>query len=398
MIVLVGVKKSVDISIREKLAIAEKNYELYLKNLLVEFEEAVIINTCNRIEIYVNSNRKFDFIIDKMFEILNWDLNLREECFIFEEERAVKHLFEVTSGFHSKITGEDQILGQVKYAFKRAQEEKAVNSVLNRLFQNAIGSGKKFRTKSKLYEIPVSSASIVASEIINTNTKNMILIGFGDVGKKVFKYIENSNIENLIIVVRNTQRIKHIENEKIKVMSYNEAKKFLNSADVIVSCTSSMELVIEKEHIEEFGEKIKLFDLAVPRDIDENIKKYERVRLANIDDISTLDDKNRLNRKKRMYEYKYIIREAIDEFMQWLSLRKISSDISDIREFSKEIAETRCKTFYDKSKTKEDVKLANLMIKSTANAYTNKAIEVLKSETLKGNEAECLRILKMVFS
>ncbi|MGL4450070.1 MAG: glutamyl-tRNA reductase [Sarcina sp.] len=398
MIVLVGVKKSVNIEIREKLSIAEKDYKEYLNNLLEVFDEAVIINTCNRTEIYVNSDKDFDFITNKIFEILNWNKNLKDSCFIFEEKRAVRHLFEVTSGFHSKITGEDQILGQVKDAFKKAEEEHTVNSVLNRLFQNVIGCGKKFRTESKLYEIPVSSASIVANKIIEANAKKIILIGFGDVGKKIYKYIENIDIDNLIIIVRNIEKIKYLENEKIKVMTYNDAEKFLNKADVIISATSSMEIVLRKEHIEKIGNKISVFDLAVPRDVDEEIRVYERVELANIDEISKLDDKNKISRKKRMYQHKHIVNEAIDEFNKWLDLREISKEIMSIRKHSDQVVKARCDTFYNKSKVKTDIKLANQMIKSTASVYTNKAIEVLKAEKLKGNEEECLRILRMIFN
>ncbi|MGL4760855.1 MAG: glutamyl-tRNA reductase [Sarcina sp.] len=397
MIVLVGIRKNIDLHIREKFAITE-NHKKYLQSFLEVFDEAVIINTCNRTEIYVNSQGSFDVTVDKIFEVLEWDRSLKEHCFTFEDSKTIKHLFEVISGFHSRITGEDQILGQVKDAFKIAQEEKAVSTVLNRLFQNAIGCGKKFRTMSKLYEIPVSSASIAVNQAMNSNVKSMIIIGFGDVGRLVHKYALGAGISQIIVIVRNVARIKDIESNKTRVMTYNEAKSFFDMADVIVSCTSSREIVLRKDDINEIGKELQIFDLAVPRDVDEKIRFYSRVSLSNIDDISKIDDSNKISRKKRMYENRYIITDAIATFEEWLKLREISEDITDIRRFSAKVTDDRCKTFYNKSKAKEDIKLANLMIKSTSDTYMNKAIEVLKEEKLKGNEDECLRILKAIFS
>ena len=397
MIVLVGIRKNIDLDIREKFAVTE-NHKEYLQRFLKIFDEVVIINTCNRTEIYINSVGSFDLIVDKIFSILGWDNSLKQHSFTFKDEKAAKHLFEVISGFHSRITGEDQILGQVKDAFKIAQEEKSVSTVLNRLFQNAIGAGKKFRTMSKLYEIPVSSSSIVINQAMHSSVKSMVIIGFGEVGRHIHKYALGARISEIIVVVRNVAKILDIESSKTKVMTYEKAKVFFDKVDVIVSCTSSREIVLRADDISEFGEKLQIFDLAVPRDVDEKIRFYGRVSLSNIDDISKIDDSNKLSRKKRMYENKYIIKEAIENFMEWLKLREISKDISEIRSFSAQIVDDRCKTFYNKSKTDDDIEIANLMIKSASDTYMNKAIEVLKEEKLKGNEEECLRILKAIFS
>lgn len=398
MIVLIGIKKNTDLNIREKLSIDDSKYSNYLEELLNFFEEAVIINTCNRVEIYLNSNLELKESVDKVFSILAWNKNLEDNCFVFYDEKAISHLFDVVSGFHSRITGEDQILGQVKSAYKKSVELVAVKSVLNRLFQNAIGCGKKFRTMSKLYEIPISSASIAVNKAVQNHAKKIIIIGFGDVGKLVYKYAISLGIEDIIIIVRNKSKIAYMENEKIKIKTYEEAKPFLNHVDAIISCTSSRDIIVKKFDINKFGEQLQIFDLAVPRDVDEDLDEFSRISLYNIDDISKIDDINKINRKKRMYEYKYILNEAIYNFLEWLNLREISKDINEFRNFSSQVIKTRCETFYNKSKNKDDIKLANKMIKSTSDIYVNKAIEVLKEEKLKGNEEECLRILKMIFS
>lgn len=126
MIQLVGIKKNIDIKIREKLALHAKKQEIYTKELLNYFDEVVIISTCNRTEIYFNGSLSGEEGLKKVFEIFNWDINLIEYCFYLDEEETVKHLMEVVCGFHSRILGEDQILGQIKTAYQNSLEMGAV--------------------------------------------------------------------------------------------------------------------------------------------------------------------------------------------------------------------------------------------------------------------------------
>ncbi|MGL4742063.1 MAG: glutamyl-tRNA reductase [Sarcina sp.] len=398
MLVLIGIKKSIPVYIREKLAMTEEKQKICLQKLKDEFETAVIINTCNRTEIYINvKNFSEEDDIKKVFNLISWDLDLLNYCFIFKEEKVVKHLFEVSCGFHSKITGEDQILGQVKEALRFATIEETKGKVLDRLFQSAVACGKKFRSESNLYKIPVSSASIVINECISKGVKKIIIIGFGDVGQKIYKYAKANNINDIIIVVNNVAKKRVGIGKDDKVMSYAKAKAYFNESDAIISCTSSEDVILNAQDIDIQGRDLLIFDLAVPRDIDEKIGKYNRVSLINIDEVSKLDDINKNNRKKLMEENRFIVNDSINSFLEWLELRSISEEIIEIKKFSSGIAKERCETFYNKSKTKEDVKLANLMINSTSNVYANKAIEILKQEKLRGNEKECLRILKMIF-
>ena len=165
MLGLIGIRKNVDINIRERLAIALSKQSKALKELNKLYEEVVIISTCNRTEIYISGCLGSEKEIRKIFEVLDWDISLLEYTFYLEGISVAKHLLEVVCGFHSKILGEDQILGQVKLAYELSLEHKAIHTKLLRLFEEAISCGKKFRTESKLYEIPVSASSIAVNEV-----------------------------------------------------------------------------------------------------------------------------------------------------------------------------------------------------------------------------------------
>ena len=124
---------------------------------------------------------------------------------------------EVVCGFHSKILGEDQILGQVKTAYTEASKNKAVKGRLQRLFQQALACGKKFKDSSQLYKIPVSSAAIAAKEAMNKGCKSYMIIGFGTIGQLVLKYLKS--YEKIYIVVRNVKKVLPIVNKPGKCNS-----------------------------------------------------------------------------------------------------------------------------------------------------------------------------------
>ncbi|AYE33545.1 glutamyl-tRNA reductase [Clostridium septicum] len=397
MIQLVGIKKNIDIEIREKLALHSKKQENYTKELLNYFDEVVIISTCNRTEIYFNGSLSGEEGLKKVFEIFKWDINLSKYCFYLDEKETVKHLMEVVCGFHSRILGEDQILGQIKSAYQKSLEMGAVKLELQRLFQDAITCGKRFRTEGRLYEIPVSSSSIAVNDAINKGAKKFMVIGYGEVGTLVVKYALSHNIDSLKLVVRDITKIEYIDDIRVEVMDYKHGREIINDMDCVISCTSAPHLIIEQKHIKEYGDRLIIFDLAVPRDVDEKVKNFNRVELLDIDDISSIDDENKKLRDERMQYFKYIPYQYIKEFLEWKKLRGIAQNIKELKISGNKVVEERCKTFSHKCKNPQDIQLANVLIKSTSDAYVNRAIEVLKEEKLKGCEEECLRILKRIF-
>ncbi|EEH98482.1 glutamyl-tRNA reductase [Clostridium tertium] len=397
MIQLLGIKKNTEVEIREKLSLSQKKREVYSKELIKYFDEVVILSTCNRTEIYFNGSLKGEEGLKKIFEVLNWDINLREYCFYLNEKETVRHLMEVVCGFHSKILGEDQILGQIKDAYHLADELGSVKHELQRLFQEAITCGKKFRTEGKLYEIPVSSASIAISEAIKNDSKRIMVIGYGEVGKLVVKYALSNDIKELNIVVRKVESVKDIEDKRVNIMNYEDGRNIINDMDCVVSCTSAPHLIIEKKHIKENGNKIIIFDLALPRDVDEKVKEYTRVNLYDIDDISSIDDDNKKLRKERMLKFKDIINAYIEEYFNWKDIRNIAPVIQDMKKNSSKVIKERQTTLKNKCNDKKDIEIAQKLIKSTSDYYVNRAIEVLKEEQLKGQGEKCIKILEKIF-
>jgi len=392
MIQLIGLKHDVKIEIREKLSIIPKHQEKCLEALLNICEEAVILSTCNRTEIYFRS--KDENIIIKVFEALNWDKTLIKYVESYKEEKAIQHLMEVVCGFDSLLLGEDQILGQVRDAYEAAKGLKTTKKELQRLFENAIACGKEFRTKSKISDIPVSSSSMVVKQAIGRGIKNFMILGYGAVGQLTSKYILEGEIDLLYIAVRDVQKV-NIEDPRVKLLPFKDIHKYYEEVDCVISCTSAPHTVV---HLKELPSKhLLLFDLAVPRDIEELISENSLYEVYDIDKLGDIHDDNFKRREYSMKNNRYIVDKAIKEYIEWKSVKELSSFIKRIKHNGEEVYKERLDTFKHKKETKDNDKLAEMLLKSTSNTYINRAIEVLKEEHLKGRAKECVDIISRIF-
>ena len=397
MLGLIGIRKNVDINIRERLAIALSKQSKAVKELNKLYEEVVIISTCNRTEIYISGCLESEEDIRKIFEVLDWDISLLEYTFYLEGISVAKHLLEVVCGFHSKILGEDQILGQIKLAYELSLENKAIHTKLLRLFEEAISCGKKFRTESKLYEIPVSASSIAVKEVEEFGASSIMVLGYGTIGSLVVKYALGSKFNKVFIVVRNKGKVPDLKDDRVEILDFNEYKDVINEVDAVISCTAAPHVVIKNDYINNNGKEIMLIDLALPRDIDEALSQNERVTLLDIDTISKLDGNNKKLRNEKMNEYKFLVDEYLNEYKNWLNIREVTYYIHEMKNTGNSVIESRVKSFEHKCKDKRDIELATTLIKSTSDYYVNRAIKLLKEEKLKGRENECLNILKQIF-
>lgn len=396
MIQLIGLKKGLDLSIREKLVTRKSHYEYYLRNLLEFCTEAVIISTCNRTEIYFNCERHDDTIIHDIFKVFGWNSVLKEYTFHSKGHEVVKHLMEVVCGFHSKILGEDQILGQVKEAYNYSVKESSVSGELHRLFQEAITCGKEFRTKARMYDIPVSSSSIAVNYGLEHGIKNFMVIGYGEIGSLAVKYLLSHNVSKVYIVVRDPKKIVDLHDKRVHIIEFKDKNEVIGEVGCIISCTSAPHYIIKKEDIPD-DKKLLIFDLAVPRDVEEAIVQYPNVRLLDIDAISKIDDKNKKLRVERMERCREIIKNHIDTYEEWRKLRDIAPYIKNLKMVSAAVSKDRINTFIHKSSSKNHQELAGKLIKSTSDFYVNRAIEVLKEAKLEGSEEQCLKIIEKIF-
>ena len=301
---------------------------------------------------------------------------------------------EVVCGFDSLLLGEDQILGQVRDAYEISKSIKTTKKELQRLFENAIACGKHFRTKSKISEIPVSSSSMVVKKAIDEGHKNFVILGYGTVGELTTKYILEAKIDLLYIAVRDAQKV-NIEDNRVKIIPFNDIYKYYDKVDCVISCTTAPHTVV---HLKELpNKKLLLFDLAVPRDIEEKVSLNPLYEVYDIDMLCDIHDANYKRRQALMEKNRYIVDKAIKEYIEWKTIEELAPFIRKIKNNGDDVYKERLETFKHKKKTKDNEKLAELLLKSTSNTYVNRAIDVLKEEHLKGRSKECQDIISRIF-
>jgi glutamyl-tRNA reductase len=177
-----------------------------------------------------------------------------------------------------------------------------------------------------------------------------MVLGYGEIGSLACKYILSGSFDRLYIAVRNTSVV-NIKDKRVKVIHFNERQNFYKYVDCIISCTSAPHIVV---HAEELLQKpFIIYDLAVPRDVEESTGLMENVELYDIDRISCINDENCQKREEIMNSNKYILEKYTKEFLDWQKLKEISPEIRKLQKYGEQVYMKRYKTFKNKKYTNE---------------------------------------------
>jgi glutamyl-tRNA reductase len=333
-ILLFGIShNTTPVEVRQKFSFDDEQKLTLLQNLTMEeeIEEAVILSTCNRMEIYAVSGEETDpgrvFTLIRRHALKAADAeyipDINDYIFLYTNHSAVNHLFHVTAGFDSMILGEDQILGQVKQAHDFSRSAAKSGPVLNLLFQYAVTAAKKIKTDTVISRSPESYGTLAlkaAEEKLGTlKGKKILVIGAsGKMGGIVFKNaVALKNTE-----VYATKRSHNIEAEPsahspYRIIPYEERYHILDEIDVIISATSSPHYTISKNHI--LGEcsvsKPRVYvDLAVPMDIDPEVRELPETWYFNQEDLRKLSQENNLKKQAELPAAETIMDDYIAEF------------------------------------------------------------------------------------
>lgn len=340
--------KTVKTDIREKYAFDTKTALLFLQRLKKDgITEAVYLNTCNRAEVYGSGD--CEAAVRAMAEFGNaMPSCLREKAFIFEGESAIRHLFRVTAGIESMVIGEDEVLGQMKGAYDLSRKHGFTDFTFNKVFQAAITAAKRIKTDTRLSKSSVSVATIAANKchrFIDGHKKILVIGASGDTGSKLVKNLISYHDSTIYAAVRNNR----VMDKSLTLVPYTERYRYIADADVIISSTKSPRYTITYAKIkrEDIEEKPRLFvDLAVPRDIDEDILKLGKSELITINDIEALARENNEIKKAELVMAEKIIEESVDELLKTLYLHEFQTGLSrtgqeEKAEFSKFIYQYR---------------------------------------------------------
>jgi len=342
--------KTASIKIREKLIFNSENIPLALKKIrkIDGVNEALILSTCNRTEIYTENS------VDNK-KVLDW-LNKQDvikDClpytYNYADEKAVSHLFHVASGMDSMVIGEVEILGQVKEAYKLANKSKSINSGLKRLFELAFSVAKNIRTNTDIGSNPISfmftSITLIKKIFKSIEDKKSLLIGSGEMINLAIKYLQSNKINQITLSTRNREKGEKMAQENnCRFARLQDLSQVMLDNDIIITSTSSSLPIIGKGTIESSiknknNRPIVIIDLGVPRDVESEIAELDGVYLYTIDDLGKVIENNYKIRQQAFVQAEKIINYKIIEFKNWLILNKSNTLVKSYREYVDDITD-----------------------------------------------------------
>ena len=319
--------KTAPVALREKVAFAEDRLVAALTTLREEMgvAEALILSTCNRTEVYWSGTASGSDLSQWLERHHRNNLDLAASLYIHQESRAIEHAFSVASGLDSMVLGEVQILGQLKDAYRIAQESGSTGPILNKLFQAAFSAAKRVRTETRIGANAVSLASATVSlarrVYEDLSAHNALLVGAGDMNALTARHFMSAGIKRMVIANRTLSRAQTLAAElNAHAVPLSDLDQELAVADIVISCTASLEPLISKRAVEAAirarrRRPIFMVDMAVPRDIDPAVAELEDVYLFSIDDLQQLVDENIQQRELAAGGARLLITEEVARFL-----------------------------------------------------------------------------------
>jgi glutamyl-tRNA reductase len=343
--------RSAPVEVRERVAFPPCASREFLRKLGKEgvAEEAVLLSTCNRTEVYAVVEYEGDRgrILDLLAEDRGVDRSsLDEDTYWLTDAEAVRHLYRVASSLDSMVVGEGEILGQVREAYRAATEEQRTGVVLNRLFHTSLRVGKQVRSETGIGDSSLSVPHVavkLAEGVFGTlRGRRTLVLGAGDMSELLIKHLKAREAGEIRIANRTPERaLRLAERVGGRAVSFDDLSGELAEVDVVVSSTGAGEWVVRSETVAAAlaRREVPLFfiDIAVPRDVDPVVQTLERAFLYDIDDLQAVVERNADDRGEAAEKAEAMISPAVLEFMSWLSSLDVVPLIKELRAGAEQI-------------------------------------------------------------
>ena len=331
MIVVVGLNhQSAPVELRERFAVSDAHQPRLLERVRSSgaAEEAVILSTCNRVELYavttLEARNAFDAL--KLALASGREAEAPETAlYCFAEPNSVQHLFKVACGLDSMVLGETEILGQLKAAYHLALEAGHTGSRLNRAFQRAFNVAKEIRSTTQIQRGSTSVGSVavdLAEKIFNSvSERRVMVLGAGDTSEKTARALLSRGAKGILVSNRSFERAEALAAELGgRAIRFDDWAGEFEHVDIVISSTSAPHYILDRRKLEPLmkarrNRPLLLIDIAVPRDIDPEVNLTENVYLYNIDDLQAIADESLARRRQEILRCETIISERVQSLL-----------------------------------------------------------------------------------
>jgi glutamyl-tRNA reductase len=336
--------------VRERLALAEPKQVELLQRLAQAPTEALLVSTCNRVELYLTSPDLAQAATRAREELSRMGgPEALDHLYEHHGAGALEHLFRVASSLDSMVLGEAQILGQVKESFELGQSAGAVRGGLTRVCAAAFSCAKRVRTETAIGRSATSMASAavsLATKVFDQLAdKTAVVVGAGEMGDLAARNLKNAKVGRLIITNRTLARAEALAAEigGTTARPFEELPALLKEADVVVCSTASPVPIFTKENVGAVGRSRRfrplfMVDLAVPRDIDPDVSQLDWVTAYDVDDIQKFVAENAAAREEEAQKAGVLVIQEVSRFMRDRAVREGVPVLARLRQRAEQIA------------------------------------------------------------
>jgi len=410
--------QTADVSLRERLALSEDQARAALARIGCGTDlepggvkEMVILSTCNRVEIYaIGSDDIFQELANFISDVTSVPLEqFQPFLYQYQNQKAIDHLLHVAAGLDSMVLGEPQILGQVTDAFSLARGQDTVGKVMTKLFHTAIHAGKRAHSETKISHNPASVSSqavLLVSRIVpELPVSRVVVLGAGEMAELAVEGLRKRGVRDITVVNRTRERARELaEGWDAKVMTFEDLSQALVQADILISSTGAPHTLIGKSKVEQVMSQRKdrplvILDIAVPRDVESDVRELNGVSVYDIDDIHDRLQDSLAHREKEVPAVERIIREEQDHFHEFLQSLNVDPLIGELHQYCEKIREEELARTLDRLHTTdpEDVKLLEAMTEAIVKKFLHLPIQKLKREAGGTEVAEYTSVTKNLF-
>ncbi|MGH9470757.1 MAG: glutamyl-tRNA reductase [Terriglobia bacterium] len=359
--------RTAPVEVREQINISESRLAAALADLVSRegIQEAIILSTCNRVEVAANAEPGADpepVIRGFLADYHHCDLAAYEQHFYWRrQEEAVEHLFRVAASLDSMILGEPQILGQVKQALAIAREAGALRGELYEVMNHAVAVGRRVRRETALGSaaISVSYAAVeLAKKIFGSlENKTVFLLGAGKMSELAAQHLTNSGAGRILVANRTYERAAELAGIlQGEAVPFDQIFNVLPRADIVLSSTGSPHCLIHREHVERAlgarkNRPMFFVDIAVPRDIDPGVNEIENAFVYDIDDLGSVVDANKKQREREAVWAEEIVRQEAQKMVRRLASRDVAPTIVALEQRLNIIRESELERFRGRMST-----------------------------------------------
>lgn len=404
------------IELRERMAFAPESIPAALHRLHKELPSggAVILSTCNRVEIYARADAPPENVHRTVRRFLSEWHRLPESEFIealyeLKDRDAVAHCFRVTSSLDSLVIGENQILGQVHDAFLLAQGEQTTDKILSGLFQKAFKIAKEIKTKTNISEGKVSVASVAVDLAVQIfgelSGKTVMVIGSGETGELALKSLVSKGVSRVLVVNRTHESARELADaHQGEAIALRDIEQHLHRGDIVISSTAAPQPILRAPDFQRalrLRNKAPMFviDIAVPRDIAPDVNSLDNIYLYNIDDLQQVANENLEARRAAVDQCLRLVEGQVDQFMRWRqglhaepAIVSMSNEFNAIRE--KELERLLAQLPH---LAEDDRKAIEYMSKRIVNQILQRPMMQMKEEMTAEDHHRVLNLVRRLF-